>query len=262
VSDPKRLLEDWNDDLGRAALRAAARDVPPASAKERAKAVAIGALAPTAAALTTAMGTSAVATGAIGLTKVVAFIGVAGVALVAGTVYLSSAEKHIETPSPTTANAIHTAAPSALASPTPSALTQASDDASAPPLASAVVVTSRSATTAPARAPTVAPQPSTAPSAPVDHESALAGELSSLDRARSALAQGNASQALALLDDYSAHFPRGALSTEATVLRIEALVRSGDRASAITLAHAFLAANATSPYAPRVRSLIGESSAP
>lgn len=269
MSDPKRLLEGWTDDLGRAVLRAAAHDVPPLAAKERAKAAAIAALSPAAAAVTTATGTTAVATGAIGLTKVLAFVGVSGVAILAGTLYLESVKKSVATPASSTTQA---PAATARASSAPRDSVEAPvlppSPSPPPPSASSVVATPPSAKSAQSAAvvsappSAVLPPASPAPGGSVDGESALALELASLDRARSALAQGQASQALALLDDHAAHFPRGVLATEATVLRVEALVRAGDRASAVALAHRFLAANAASPYAPRVRSLIGEPAAP
>jgi hypothetical protein len=51
------------------------------------------------------------------------------------------------------------------------------------------------------------------------------------------------------------------LRVEATALRIEALLRSGKRARATSLANAFLARNPKSPYAARVRALIGDGAA-
>ena len=267
MSDPKRLLENWTDDLGRAVLRAAAHDVPPLAAKERAKAAAIAALSPAAAAVTTATGTTAVATSAIGLTKVLAFVGVSGVAILAGTVYLESVEKPLATTASSTMQA--SAAPErASSAPRDSVEVPALPPSPSPqaPSASSVVAapptSATNATVVPAPPAAALPPTAPAPRGSIDRESALAAELASLDRARSALAQGQASQALALLDDHAVHFPRGVLATEATVLRIEALVRAGDRASAVALAHRFLAANAASPYAPRVRSLVGEPTAP
>jgi outer membrane protein assembly factor BamD (BamD/ComL family) len=82
-------------------------------------------------------------------------------------------------------------------------------------------------------------------------------ELASLDRARAALSAGDAPQALALLDAHNARFPHGAMAPEATMLRIEALVAAGDRASAQRAADAFIAQSPDSPYVSRVRSLLG-----
>lgn len=83
-------------------------------------------------------------------------------------------------------------------------------------------------------------------------------ELEAIDNARKALAQGNAALASRLLDRYSARFPKPRLGAEATVLRIETLIARGDRSAASRFGKAFLQNNPKSPYARRVRSLIGE----
>ena len=79
-----------------------------------------------------------------------------------------------------------------------------------------------------------------------------------LEAARAALGGGDAPGALAALDRYSQRFPSGILGREAMVLRIEALQKKGDRASARELGHRFLAAYPRDAYAARVRSLLGE----
>lgn len=83
-------------------------------------------------------------------------------------------------------------------------------------------------------------------------------ELEAIDNARKALAQGNAALASRLLDRYSARFPKPRLGAEATVLRIETLIARGDRSAASRFGKAFLQNNPKSPYARRVRSLIGD----
>jgi outer membrane protein assembly factor BamD (BamD/ComL family) len=60
-----------------------------------------------------------------------------------------------------------------------------------------------------------------------------------------------------LIDDYEARFPGGSLAQEATVLRIEALASQGDRQGASALGDRFVAEHPTSPYAARVRQLLG-----
>ncbi len=83
-------------------------------------------------------------------------------------------------------------------------------------------------------------------------------ELEAIDNARKALAQGNPALASRLLDRYSARFPKPRLGAEATVLRIETLIARGDRGAASRYGKAFLQNNPKSPYARRVRSLIGD----
>jgi len=97
--------------------------------------------------------------------------------------------------------------------------------------------------------------PAVAPSAP---QGTLADELALLDAARRALRRGNARVALSELDRHQAEFPRGLLGQEATLLRIEALVRSGNRPAAEALARQFLARQPNSPHAKRIESLLGQ----
>ncbi|HEX3850791.1 MAG TPA: outer membrane protein assembly factor BamD [Polyangiaceae bacterium] len=85
----------------------------------------------------------------------------------------------------------------------------------------------------------------------------LAEEVAAIKSAKGALASGNAAQALRELDAYKLHFPRGRLSQEATVVRIEALIDSGNQAAAGTVADRFLAAHPDSPYSARIRTLVG-----
>ena len=92
--------------------------------------------------------------------------------------------------------------------------------------------------------------------------SSLSAEVAAMDAARATLNRGDAKGCLAALDAYQRSFPRGALSQEATVMRIEALVRSGDRAGARRLADWFLPHDRVSPYAARIHSLVGDVSNP
>ncbi len=85
----------------------------------------------------------------------------------------------------------------------------------------------------------------------------LADEVAAIKSAKSQLAAGNAAQSLHELDAYRAHFPHGRLTQEASVVRIEALLKSGNQAAASAAADRFLAAHADSPYAARVHTLIG-----
>jgi hypothetical protein len=86
----------------------------------------------------------------------------------------------------------------------------------------------------------------------------IAREVESLDAARTRLHLGDARGALSALDQYDADAPRGALSQEATLLRIQALVKAGDPAAARRLGLRFLAAHPGTPHAERVRALIGD----
>jgi hypothetical protein len=85
----------------------------------------------------------------------------------------------------------------------------------------------------------------------------LSDEVAALQIARRALAGRDPSAALAALDRYARRFPQGRLQTEETVLRIEALMQRGDRASAAALADRFESLHPKSPYGTRIRSLVG-----
>jgi len=100
---------------------------------------------------------------------------------------------------------------------------------------------------------TPVPQPATS----TEPASRIGAELSILEQARAALAAGNPARALSILDEYATRFPHASMAPEAAVLRIEALERAGDAPAARRVADAFLLANPESPYAGRVRSLVG-----
>jgi hypothetical protein len=100
-----------------------------------------------------------------------------------------------------------------------------------------------------------------APPSPPRHAQTPAGALSlevaALERAKGALAAGDPDAALRVLDRYRAQFPRGELSSEETVLRVEALLAKGETSKARALAAEYSAAHPESPYARRVRDLFG-----
>ena len=81
----------------------------------------------------------------------------------------------------------------------------------------------------------------------------LAEEVALLDRARRAIRAGDAAGALALLDGYRTSFPRGLLAPEASVLRIDALMATGQRARAQAESRSFLQKFPGSPHAVRLR---------
>lgn len=133
--------------------------------------------------------------------------------------------------------------------PVPSVVVSSEPPAASPPPS---VAEAESAPAEPvASAPRVA-----APSARAK-EPSLAMETARIAEAHAKLGAGDAAGCLAVLDRYQRDFPRGRLSQEALVVRIQALLARGDRASAEALGRRFLAANPSSPYAARVRSLLG-----
>ncbi len=64
------------------------------------------------------------------------------------------------------------------------------------------------------------------------------------------------------MNAYFARFPKGHLSSEARLLRIEAMAAAGQRDQAAAQARALLAANPNSPYSARLRAIAGESASP
>jgi len=78
--------------------------------------------------------------------------------------------------------------------------------------------------------------------------------------ARSALGRGDVPACMRAVDRYGERFRSGMFAQEIEVIRIEALAASGERARAHADAERFLAANARSPYADRVRSLLERTS--
>jgi hypothetical protein len=107
------------------------------------------------------------------------------------------------------------------------------------------------------RAPASTPRVSAAArsSAPAASQPDIAEEIQNIDSARALIRQGRTKEALAALDRGKSK----SLGVEATVLRIEALIRQGDRARATALANSFLAAHPKSPYASRIRALLRSS---
>ena len=266
MGDPNRLLTSGSSDE-RALLDSATHDAPPSGSRDRlltglglgvgvataaatataSAATAAGAKVAAGAATTTAAAGTATATVAttatsIGIVKWIG-IGFAGGLLTVGT-----------------ANSIGGDAPETIDDPAPAVAEATSKRAVEPELPPAPV--RGPGETAVRDEPES--EPPTArfddvPAPPVDETETgggLAAEIASLDRARAALAAGRSKDALTELEKHDKQFGKGTLTDEASVLRIESLFAKGDRAGAASLARQFLAANARSPHASRVRSLL------
>jgi len=259
-----RLVESSNSEVERLVL-GVEREHPPGGAKGRALVAATGALAATTLAAGSAAGTGAAAAGAAGkgalgakaaslvslisLKWAVVVVGVAGAGVALGSVAIDEGLVDRVARRPVASES----APMAAAPPRP-----ATPAAAAPAIASGTVEESvvASAPSAPLEV-VHAPAPVAAPSASAGGTSAA--ELAVLDRARAVLADGEPARALSILDTYRARFPRGIMTPEASILRIEALVKAGDRPAAKRLADAFLQADPASPYSSRIASLLAAS---
>lgn len=112
-------------------------------------------------------------------------------------------------------------------------------------------------TAQPLAAPPVAPavEGSDAP-APARSSMSLSAELDLLKRARAALRSGAPEQALALLDQHARERSGDGLSSEATVLRIEALAALGRHDEASALAVRFVRDDPSGAFADRARTFI------
>ncbi len=82
----------------------------------------------------------------------------------------------------------------------------------------------------------------------------LRGELSILRDAHQALRKGHPADALALLEQHAAKYPKGTLSEERQAARAIALCRAGEQRRGRQLAQRFLAKSPKSPLAGGVRS--------
>jgi hypothetical protein len=90
----------------------------------------------------------------------------------------------------------------------------------------------------------------------------LAPEIALIDQTRVALKAGQPNVALGLLDRYRRQFPHGRFAPEASYLRIEALVASGNRKAAEDLAHKSLGKGTDGPHDKRIRALLETGAAP
>ena len=87
--------------------------------------------------------------------------------------------------------------------------------------------------------------------------STLSQQVAALDRARAALDASDFARARHLVDAYESEFPGGDFTQEAEVIRIDALVREGNREGAERAGKHFLGAYPKSPHTSHVRRLLG-----
>jgi TolA-binding protein len=225
------LIDDGSDEE-RSLLAAARRDRAP-------RAVQAHVLASLGVASGVAVTTSSASAGILGIAKWL------GAGLIAGTVVTSGATLLLEHPKASYGGAAHEV------------------PAPAPAVAAAPAVRRDEAPADPAPPPPAVDNPSkkagpTLASPATPEARRLADEIASLDRARGALGAGDPQKAIRELDRHSREFPRGALAPEAEVLRIESLLRTGQRARAASLARRFLERHGRGPHASRVRSLLAQ----
>ncbi|MCL2448714.1 MAG: hypothetical protein FWD17_07200 [Polyangiaceae bacterium] len=257
MTEPKRLSRASNDELERLLLRAG-RPRAPRKARQRAITAASQALAASALATHGSAAAATMAkTGVSVAVKWAVVLGLGGAASLGAVVAIHPILPSMSPASPPIETAPPRATPQArVATPFPTEPSAAPEPLRpAPPPARALSVA-----TEPSAASPLPPVPPHAPPlvrAPASIASSVQAELTTLERARRALSGGDPAQALSILDAYLAQFPRPNLLPEATVLRIDALVRAGDRSAARRAASAFLDESPRGPYAARIRSLVG-----
>jgi hypothetical protein len=267
MSDPKRLVWESANEVERLLLRAGRVQAPKAS-RDRAFLVASstlgGALATSSG---TAGGTMAGKSVAAGITKAgsvamlkwMGVVGVAGIGAVTGAMALRDAGEGTAS----TNVAASAASSRAREGQTKSRSNQgAIPDNNAPAPVPPTTDPPSPSPTETTEAPTTehrspaSTAPGTSPAAGESRTSTVRAEVAMLDKARGALAAGEPARALSILDGYGERVAHGDMAPEAAVLRIEALVKAGDRSAAGRFADAFLAGDPSSPYLARVQSLL------
>jgi hypothetical protein len=258
MNEPRRLLEEEGSELERALLRSAFDDAPSPDGRRRTL-VALGLAGGIGTAVTTTATTGAAST-LLKTGAAVVMIKWIGVGMLGGLVTVGALAAVDAARAPSDAPAMVASKGHApLAEQRAGAVASAARGDDAPAVAPPAPIPSGEARVEPVRA---APRASASAAPDRTARGALSDEVASLDAAHRALDAGDTAGALRAIDAYDRRFPGGALATESMVLRIEVLARSGDRASAARLGEAYLAAHPRSPYAARIRSLLGQPPAP
>lgn len=245
MSDPERLLDAEPSDLTRTLLSAARSEQPSERALKRTLlAVGAGAAVMGTAAVAggSAAGTSAGSSGITSLGIVAKWLGIGATAglVTAGAAVGLEREPESAPPPP----------PAEIAAPAP--MPKPTVQRALPPPPPAAPATSE---------PKKLAQPLPAPLnqdllEAEDADPSLNAEVAALDRARRALADGNASGALSQLEKYDRELASGRLRPEALYLEMEAAARRGDRTRAEQKARELLSEHPKSPHAARARALL------
>jgi len=291
MKNQTRLVDEGADEFELGLLRSAERDAPGDGAQHRLlAALAVASVATTAARSAGAAGTGAPAsTGtALVVAKWVAIAVLAGGVTVAGLYSLAGSHERaapaVVSP-PTSVSQVPSNAPAPIPdphadlAPNPTTPSESSGDGvlvmqnAAPSMAPrpTPLSSARPNPAAPLAAPSTGERyeavSEPAPRAPANAEAesaavpdgldpTLAAEVRAIDQARSSLRERRAVDALRVLDAYASSFPNGTFEPEATALRVEALIATGNRAEAERLGQAFLRAHPKSPVARQVQALM------
>jgi hypothetical protein len=259
-----RLSASSKSPLTRVLLRSAASDAAPERSRRRALVAASLAVA-------SAPATSAAATGLVGAK--LAILKWLGAGFVLGTTGVGVVElARVDTAERAAAIPAASAASTARNSPAPSLeqpmLARSPQPAAERPSEASTISRAPAAPSVPAPAKLdsnplpaysaafpapIAPAPAVASTDP----GRFAAQLGLVDRARRAVAEGKPHQAQALLDQLEREHRENGFGPEALAIRVEALMKSGNRGAAEALARQFIQAHPQHPLVPRVRSLVG-----
>jgi hypothetical protein len=255
MSDPRRLSEGGGSDLEASLLRSARADGPSPFSRRKAL-VALG-LAGSIGAVTTTTATTTATAALVKSSGTMVLLKWIGAGVVGGLLTLGAVEiVHPDEPLPPIAPARVAASPrtgSPVGAPKPVAQVEPRRE---------IVTPAPQAPEADTAPPAEEAPPKPAQPAPSAKPNPFVEEMALIDAARAALAAGDASKAMRLLDERDRRFARGTFGQETTVVRIEALVHRGDRAAALRLGQAFLDAHPRSTAGSHVRSLLGLSAVP
>ncbi|AKV03980.1 hypothetical protein AKJ09_10643 [Labilithrix luteola] len=244
---PPRLSEASSDSRLAKALRIAKDYEPPKARLQDAlsKFEASRGSDPTSGATQTASGGWRLFSAKTGLVVAVALAVGAARVMHASNTPASAPPVEARTPAPAASASLEVSEPSSPPQPTMSV-----DDLPAAPAADAK---SGAASTKTART-------GTAGAANPESAASFDDELELVERARTALASGDTSACLDVLDRYARVIRGGVFEREVAVMRIEALMARGERARAKALGEKFLATTPNSPYTDRVRSFVTKAS--
>jgi hypothetical protein len=264
MKPPRRLRAEMNDPFTREMLASWRSEGPSRTSRERswAKLAAIATPAVATAVVATGSAASAIK-GAGWLTAMTAkwsLVGVVTAVAVATAVVATRPSppppslSRVEAPS-VAARSITAAAPPPHVPATTTPEVAALEAPARPPVVSpatpAASAVARPAPVIPASV--AAPAPSSAASS-----DPISAEVATLDGVRAALESGSPARALVMLDAFDARFPDGALSQEASVMRVKALLAAGRRDDAMTIGRRFVDAHAGAPYAAQMHQILGD----
>jgi hypothetical protein len=270
MKTPRTRVDEGTTELERELLRSWAAEAPTSPARRKALGIAVTTAGAAAAGTAAGATGTAVAQGLVPKATAAAVLALGKWLAVGGVVVTGAliARPHllVSAPSSVVAVAPSSAAPSARPAPPlePAAASPPAEVVPPTPTAEPALALPSAPTAFVRRAsrakhleaepPVVAaPAAEAAPPEPKRAARALGEQVASLDRAERALAAGDAAEALRLVDDYESRFPTGSLLQEATVVRVDALMKLGRHDAASAVGDAFLSSHPTSPYAAKLR---------